>query len=189
MNRQALKTLVFFSIPLFVLSHLYAEQISVGAERERFGVKIPSVRMRRENQVKRVIDGDTIELLGGERVRYIGIDTPEIKHRNAEVRKMAKIAKKINRRLVGRKEVILEYDVEKRDKYGRLLAYVFLEDGTFVNAKLIRRGYALIFTVTPNVKYADLFLKLQREARKKKRGFWGDKYSDFENIRKGYKRK
>jgi len=187
MNRRALKALILFSIPLFVLSHLYAEQVSVSVERERFGVKIPSVRMRRENQVKRAIDGDTIELVGGERVRYIGIDTPEIKHRDAEVRKMAKIAKKINRRLVGRKEVILEYDVEKRDRYGRLLAYVFLEDGTFVNAKLVRRGYALILTVPPNVKYASFFLKLQREARKKKRGFWADKYSDFENMRKGYK--
>jgi len=189
MNRQTLKALIFFSILLLALSHLYAEQISVSAERQRFGVKIPPVRIRRENRVKRVIDGDTIELIGGERIRYIGIDTPEIKHRDAEVRKMAKIAKKINRRLVGRKQVILEYDVEEKDRYGRLLAYVFLEDGTFVNAKLVRRGYALILTIPPNVKYADLFLKLQKEARKKKRGFWADKYSDFENMRRGHKRK
>lgn len=62
--------------------------------------------------------------------------------------------------------------MQKRDKYGRLLAYVYLEDGTFVNAWLVENGYAMVMTVPPNVKYQELFLKLQREARGARRGLW-----------------
>jgi micrococcal nuclease len=138
-------------------------------------------------RVRRVIDGDTIQLTDGRRLRYIGIDTPELGHRNPEIRDMAKIAKVQNRILVAGKDLTLEYDVEKRDHYDRLLAYVFLKDRTFVNAELVKQGYALIMSIPPNVKYAELFLRLQQEAREAKRGFWADEYSDFENIRKGYK--
>ncbi len=70
------------------------------------------------------------------------------------------------------KTVRLEFDVEQRDRYGRLLAYVYLEDGTFVNAWLVENGYAMVITVPPNVKYQELFLKLQREARETRRGLW-----------------
>lgn len=140
-----------------------------------------------KNYAKRVIDGDTIQLTNGERLRYIGIDTPEMNHPNQKIREMAVIAKRFNEELVAGKELILEYDVEKRDKYGRLLAYVFLKDSTFVNAELVRQGYALIMTIPPNVEYAEVFLKLQREARQAKRGFWSDEYADFENMRRGYK--
>jgi micrococcal nuclease len=137
-------------------------------------------------RVRRVIDGDTIVLNNRERLRYIGIDTPELGHRKQDIRNMAEIAKQFNKELVGDQEILLEYDVEVRDRYGRLLAYVFLKDGTFVNAELVRQGYALIMTITPNVKYADRFLRLQREARQAKRGFWSDEYADFETMRKGY---
>jgi len=137
-----------------------------------------------ENRVERVIDGDTIVLAGGERIRYIGMDTPELKHRKGEIRKMGFIARRANEKLVSGKNLILKYDVEKRDRYGRLLAYVYLEDGTFVNVELVKRGYAQILTIPPNVKHAGTFLKLQQEARDGKRGFWADKYADFENMRK-----
>ncbi|MBI5115835.1 thermonuclease family protein [Candidatus Poribacteria bacterium] len=72
------------------------------------------------------------------------------------------------------KQVTLKLDVQVRDKYGRLLAYVCLEDGqdTFVNTKLVQNGYAVIMTVPPNVKHAELFLKLQREAARYQRGLW-----------------
>ncbi|MFQ5989748.1 MAG: thermonuclease family protein [Candidatus Methylomirabilales bacterium] len=70
------------------------------------------------------------------------------------------------------KTVHLEFDVEQRDRYKRLLAYVYLDDCTFVNAWLVEHGYAQVMTVPPNVKYQDLFLKLQREAREQKRGLW-----------------
>jgi len=139
--------------------------------------------------VQRVIDGDTVVLVGGERLRYIGIDTPELKHRNKDIRTMAMVAKSVNKKLVSGKKLVIKYDIEKRDKYGRLLAYVYTEDGTFVNAELMKMGYAQILTVPPNVMYADHFLSLQRQARKAKRGFWSNEYADFKNMRKGYKSK
>ncbi|MFA5005554.1 MAG: thermonuclease family protein, partial [Candidatus Omnitrophota bacterium] len=74
--------------------------------------------------------------------------------------------------LVEGKKVKLEFDIERRDRYGRLLAYAYLEDGTFVNAEIIRQGYASLMTYPPNVKYADMFLKLYQEARVNKRGLW-----------------
>lgn len=121
--------------------------------------------------VSRVIDGDTIELTNGERVRYIGIDTPETKHPKKPVQYYGKEAYEANKRLVEGKEVRLEFDVTKRDKYGRLLAYVYVGD-VFVNAWLVENGYAQVYTYPPDVKYNELFLKLQKEAREKKRGLW-----------------
>jgi len=115
------------------------------------------------------------------------MDTPELRHRRKKIRQLAVIAKEVNEKLVLGKDLRLEYDVEKRDRYDRLLAYVYLEDGTFVNVELIKQGYALILTIPPNVKHADEFLRLQIEARENKRGFWADEHADFENMRKRYK--
>jgi len=123
-------------------------------------------------KVKSVIDGDTIELENGERVRYIGIDTPETKHPSKPVQYYGKEASEANRSLVEGKEVRLEFDVQQRDKYGRLLAYVYVGD-TFVNAWLVENGYAQILTIPPNVKYQDKFLELQKKARQEGRGLWG----------------
>jgi len=128
-------------------------------------------------QVVTVTDGDTIWVccLNGQRekVRYIGIDAPETQHPVKGVQEYGHEAKAANRKLVDGKMVRLEFDVGRRDKYGRLLAYVYLEDGTFVNAWLVREGFAQVMTIPPNVKYKDLFLKLQREARDANRGLWG----------------
>lgn len=121
----------------------------------------------------RVIDGDTIELLGGERVRYIGMDTPEMR----PVEAYAKAATHANRELVEEEMVRLVTDVEERDRYGRLLAYVYV-DGTFVNAELVRRGLAQVATYPPNVRHQEHFLKLQREAREAGRGLWSDDAAD-----------
>jgi len=127
-------------------------------------------------QVVRVIDGDTIQVCciarKREKVRYIGINTPETKHPTKGVEYYGQEAAEANRKLVEDKTVILTFDVEQRDRYGRLLAYVFLEDGTFVNAWLVENGFAQVMTVPPNVKHQDLFLKLQREARETGRGLW-----------------
>lgn len=122
-------------------------------------------------KVKRVIDGDTIELENGEPVRYIGIDTPETKHPSKPLQYYGKEASEANRSLVEGKEVRLEFDVQQRDKYGRLLAYVYVGD-TFVNAWLVENGYAQILTIPPNVKYQDKFLELQKKAREEGRGLW-----------------
>lgn len=137
--------------------------------------------------VSYTIDGDTIKLSDGEHVRLIGIDTPESRYNDKTMRDskrskkdintilgMGKLASKFTRGLVQGKPVRLEFDVEKRDRYGRLLAYVYLEDGTFVNAKIVEEGYAQVMTISPNVKYADLFLKLQNEAREKRKHLWRD---------------
>ena len=125
--------------------------------------------------VERAVDGDTVVLVGGERVRYIGVDTPELHHPRKPVQPYAREAAEFNRRLVEGKKVRLEMDVEHRDKYGRLLAYVYLEDGRFVNAELLKEGYAQLLTIPPNVRYVDLFIGLQKQARENKRGLWGRK--------------
>jgi endonuclease YncB( thermonuclease family) len=136
--------------------------------------------------VRRVIDGDTIQLESGERVRLIGIDTPEMHesdklYRDSQrtrqdartIQELGRRAYEFTKKLVEGKRVSLEFDVEKRDKYDRLLAYVYLkQDGTFVNARIIQEGYASLMTIPPNVRYAALFLKLYQEARKNQRGLW-----------------
>ncbi len=127
-------------------------------------------------KVVRVVDGDTIQVccIGWkrEKVRYIGINTPETKHPTKEVEHFGEEASEANHKLVDGKTVRLEFDVQQLDKYGRTLAYVYLEDGMFVNAWLVEHGYAQVMTVPPNVKHQELFLKLQREAREGGRGLW-----------------
>jgi len=124
--------------------------------------------------VVRVVDGDTIYVQLADRVekiRYIGVNTPEIHHPIKGEEAGGREAAAMNRRLVGGRLVRLELDVRSRDRYGRLLAYVWLGD-MMVNAELVRRGYAQVMTVPPNVRYQDLFVKLQREARDAGRGLW-----------------
>ncbi len=127
-------------------------------------------------QVVRVIDGDTIQVCcifgDREKVRYIGVDTPETHHPMKGIEPFGKEASEANRKLVDGKTVRLEFDVQQVDRYKRLLAYVYLEDDTFVNAWLVEHGYAQVMTVPPNVKHQALFLKLQREAREASRGLW-----------------
>lgn len=124
--------------------------------------------------VVRVVDGDTIHVrINGrvEKVRYIGVNTPEIHHPTKGEEPGGREAAEVNRRLVGGKTVRLELDVQERDRYGRLLAYVWVGD-TMVDAELVRLGYAQVMTVPPNVKYQELFLRYQREARERGRGLW-----------------
>ena len=127
-------------------------------------------------KVVRVVDGDTIQVccIGWkrEKVRYIGVDTPETHHPMRGVEPFGKEAAEANRKLVDGKTVRLEFDVQEQDRYGRLLAYVYLEEGTFVNAWLVENGYAVVMTIPPNVKHQELFLKLQRKAREARRGLW-----------------
>lgn len=155
--------------------------------------------------VTRVVDGDTLYLENGERVRLIGIDTPEIHdsqklYRDSRrskrdihtIKAMGQKAYVFTRQLVENKRVRLEFDVEKKDRYGRLLAYVYIDLGLagdlkpvegiyythdhgtsiFVNASIILSGYADLMTYPPNVKYANLFSDLYRQARDANRGLW-----------------
>ncbi len=118
-----------------------------------------------------VYDGDTIKLDNGERVRYLGIDTPEMNYKKPPPERFAEQAKIFNEQLVAQKKVRLEFDAQKRDKYNRLLAYVYVDD-IFVNAEILKQGYGKVYIIPPNVKYADEFLALQREARAGKKGIW-----------------
>src|SRR5262245_1080343 len=128
-----------------------------------------------EGIVVRVVDGDTIHVRVDNRietVRYIGVDTPEVRHPTRGAEPGGQEASAVNRELVGGKRVRLELDVRPRDRNGRLLAYVWVV-GVIVNAELVRRGYAQVMTVPPNVRYQQLFLDLQRAARQSGRGLWG----------------
>ena len=123
---------------------------------------------RVEALVVNVVDGDTIDvLLDGQeyRVRYIGMDTPETVHPTQGVEPYGKQASARNRQLVEGKKVHLEKDVSETDRYGRLLRYVWLEDGLMVNELMVVEGYAQVATYPPDVKYADRFNELQRVAR------------------------
>jgi micrococcal nuclease len=130
----------------------------------------------RTARVLRVVDGDTILVATGgrqERVRYIGVDTPETVKPHTAVQCFGKRASAANHRLVDGRTVRLVADAEARDRYGRLLAYVYRAgDGQFVNEALIRGGYATTLTIAPNVRFADRFAALARQARTAGRGLW-----------------
>ncbi len=117
--------------------------------------------------VKWVIDGDTVVLQNGERVRYLGIDTPEITSNQV----WAKEAWEYNRRLVAGKRIYLEYDQIKRDRYNRLLAFVWVGK-EMINKKLVRKGLAYVYYIFPNEKYAKQLVRAQEEAMRDKVGLW-----------------
>jgi len=119
-------------------------------------------------KVTQVIDGDTVTIEGNYRVRYIGIDTPEV---YPKVEEYGIEAWEANRRLVEGKEVRLERDVTETDKYDRLLRYVYVGD-VFVNAELVRQGLAEAKAYPPDTKYQDYLEKLEQEARLAGRGMW-----------------
>ncbi|HXR30633.1 MAG TPA: thermonuclease family protein [Solirubrobacterales bacterium] len=125
--------------------------------------------------VTRVVDGDTVEArIGGEveDVRYIGVDTPETVKPGAAVQCFGPQASSFNHRLVERRRVRLVFGVERRDDYGRLLAYVYLGP-RFVNAALVRRGLARTLTIPPNDRFAPLLRRLELRAARAARGLWG----------------
>jgi micrococcal nuclease len=127
-------------------------------------------------RVVRVVDGDTVVVRTGgheQRVRYIGVDTPESVKPGTPVQCFAKAASAANKRLVEGQEVRLVGDAEARDRYGRTLAYVYrASDGLFVNAELVRRGYAKPLTIPPNVAHAVELRRLAATARREGRGLW-----------------
>jgi micrococcal nuclease len=127
-------------------------------------------------RVDRVIDGDTIRVrIDGrmERVRYVGVNTPERSRDGARAQCFAEAASRFNTTLVAHERVRLERDVSERDRYGRLLAYVHRErDGVFVNAELVRRGFARARVYKPDIRHAAYLAKLQQTARQEHRGLW-----------------
>lgn len=125
-------------------------------------------------RVKYVYDGDTILTDKGSKVRYLGIDAPEMDHTDETKSEfMAMPSRDMNLRLVGKALVRLEQDQEKQDRHGRMLAYVFLENGEMVNVLLVRKGLATVFVTTPRLRYFSLLLEAQREAMGERIGIWG----------------
>jgi micrococcal nuclease len=124
-------------------------------------------------RTKAVYDGDTILLESGMKVRYLGIDAPEMGYEKGNPPEfMAPEAMDLNLRLVGNKRVRLEFDEVREDRYGRALAYVFLESGEMVNAILVRKGLAYVSARRPNVKYFPYLLEQQRLAMREGVGLW-----------------
>ncbi len=126
---------------------------------------------REISRVKRVIDGDTIELDTGERLRYIGMDTSEVVDPRKPVQCFGVEARERNKELVEGKLVVLVKDISERDKYNRLLRYVWV-GSTFINFELVKEGYATASTYPPDVAHAKEFVAAEKEAREAKRGLW-----------------
>lgn len=151
----------------------------------------PPVENTTPCKVAYVVDGDTFHctLGSGEevKVRLIGVDTPESREnpkarRDAErtgqsleeIVKMGKLSAEFTKKMLPKGETVyLEFDVQKTDRYGRLLAYVWLSDGRMLNEVLVKEGYAMVYTIPPNVKYQERFLQAQRYARENRKGLWG----------------
>ena len=124
-----------------------------------------SISIMQQVKVVRIIDGDTIEIEGGQRIRYIGIDTPE------SGGCFATQSTNKNKELVEGKTISLEKDVSETDRYGRLLRYVYVGE-VMINEALVKEGYAQVYTYPPDVKYNERFLKAQKEARDNNKGLW-----------------
>ncbi len=144
------------------------------------GVEIASDASREDAKkvtVTRVIDGDTVEvspeIAGTEDVRLIGVDTPETEGSPEGPQPHGEKASLFARKTLQGGRVTLRFDKEKKDDYGRALAYLYTSDGTMFNQTLLERGFAQVATFPPNIEYVERFEKAQRQARKAERGIWG----------------
>jgi len=140
----------------------------------------------RKEIVTQVVDGDTIRIGGGQLVRLIGIDAPEsrendrthlqAKRTKTDIKTILELGRRssvfLERKLPLGSAIKLELDVEPRDRYGRLLAYIYLQDGTFINALILKMGYAKLLTVPPNVRYLEDLRAAYSEGRAAHRGLW-----------------
>ena len=125
--------------------------------------------------VERVIDGDTFKTTKGEKIRLLGINTPEIRHDTSPAQPFGKQAKNALIRFIAGKQVRLTFDKEKKDKYGRTLAHVYLRDGLWVNAALVEQGLAHVYTFAPNISAAKKLLRVEQDAIAAKRNMWSHK--------------
>ena len=129
-------------------------------------------------KVSKITDGDTFYVITSSsekfKIRLIGIDAPETRNVGVKVRKeyFGKEAKIFVTNLLKNKKVKLTFDVQKTDRYGRILAYIYLENGVFLNQYLVENGFAVVATFPPNVKFVEIFTKAEKSARNKKLGLW-----------------
>jgi endonuclease YncB( thermonuclease family) len=128
-------------------------------------------------QVKKVYDGDTVLLRNGKKVRFLGVNTPETEGRNKSAQAGGEEAKRWLEKQLKNKKIRLELDAEKKDRYGRLLAYIFTEDKAHINLELVKRGLATVSIYPPNLKYTQALLAAQGNAEQAKKGIW--QYSEY----------
>jgi micrococcal nuclease len=165
MRRDALGSLLLLAIVAFLLLRPWEGEVGASEPRPRAA----------SAYVTRVVDGDTIEAQIGnevEDVRLIGVDTPETVEPRAPVQCFGPQASSFTHRLLEERSVRLVFGVERRDVYGRLLAYAYV-DHSFVNAALVRRGLARTLAIPPNTRHAALFRRLELRAARTGRGLWG----------------
>jgi micrococcal nuclease len=125
-----------------------------------------------EAYTAQVKDGDTIVLTDGRKVRYLGVDTPELSSTDSRELEYARLAKQVNEELVQGVKLRLEYDVERYDQYNRVLAYLFLPDNRMVNLELVRRGLARVLLKPPNLRFREELVQAQRQAIEEGLGLW-----------------
>jgi micrococcal nuclease len=130
----------------------------------------------KEYEVLKVVDGDTVILNDGLKtyLRYIGINSPEILTHESPGEPFSSAARQLNEKLLQGKKIKLEFDRERYDQYGRMLAYIFVGE-LFVNEQIVRNGLATSLKIKPNIKYIDRIQKAEEEAKKHRRGIWSDK--------------
>lgn len=139
----------------------------------QFNFKINTAQKPQSIKIVRVIDGDTIVTENNQKIRLIGIDTPEVNNNNNSQKCLGDIATNKMKELVEGKDVILEKDVSDIDKYGRLLRYIWV-DNTLINKTLVQEGYAKVDTVKPDIKYLQVFSVAQTQAQNRKVGLWNE---------------
>jgi micrococcal nuclease len=171
MNARLLKSnWIYFTLGILMglVIILFYKPATTKNESTKIGVPQPDFSFY---VVEKVIDGDTLRLEDGRQVRLLGVDTPESKHAQVPVQVFSQEAYEFSKQMTEGFEVRLEYDAEATDKYGRVLAYVYLRDGRMLNEELLKRGYAYVLRRFPFKKKRE-FLYIQDIARQEQRGLW-----------------
>jgi micrococcal nuclease len=163
---------LIFSIALIPLGIYYQKNVAPKVAGVMYDKSIETIEGQ-PIRVLQAIDGDTAVLINGDRIRYIGIDTPEEFDARKPVQCFAKEAAVRNKELVDGKTIIFYKDVNQYDNYGRWLGFIYLEDGTFVNEKLVREGYAFAYPYPPDISKSEIFKTAEAYARENKLGLWG----------------
>jgi len=123
-------------------------------------------------EVGDIFDGDTFKTSKGERVRLLGINTPEVEHDSSPAQPMGNTARKSLANLIAGQTVRLDFDTQHKDNYGRTLAQIYLRNGTWVNGEMVRSGMAHVYTFTPNLRWAGQLTQLEASARQARLGIW-----------------
>ncbi len=171
------KQIIYVLAIVLVLFEFFFNKVNLLPKTYHTSINIPNPTIiitpyeKQKVKVVRVIDGDTIEIEGKQKVRYTGINSAELHDPRRPVGCFAQAAADENRRLVEGKEIIIQKDVSEVDKYKRLLRYVWIGD-IFINDYLIRQGFAQVSTYPPDVKYQQQFMEAQTEAKENNRGLW-----------------